>query len=124
LSDEQIPPATLEELNRELRVRVHDRLNSILEKSEEATLRSAENALRIILLINGGAAVSVLAFVGSLASKDRVTTTQLYAMAGSLVWFAFGVASSALSAFFSYLTNFSYLFATLAKQPHLGECSP
>src|ERR1700730_10066252 len=89
------------------------------EKSEEATIKSAENAIRIILLINGGAAVSVLAFVGSLASKDRVTTTQLYAMAGSLVWFTFGVASSALSAFFSYLTNFSYLFATLAKQPSI-----
>jgi hypothetical protein len=119
VSDEQTPPDNREQLNRELRVRVHDRFVSILEKSEEATIKSAENSIRIILLINGGAAVAILAFVGSLASKDRVTTTQLYAIAGSLVWFASGVASSALTAFFFYLTNISYLFATQAKQPHL-----
>jgi len=82
--------------------------------SEEATLKSAENSIRVLLLINGGAAVSVLAFAGSLASKDRVTTDQLSAIAGSLIWFASGVASSALTAFFSYLTNFFYLVANAA----------
>src|ERR1700719_1816299 len=51
---------------------------------------------------------------GSLASKDRVTTDQLSAIAGSLIWFASGVASSALTAFFSYLTNFFYLVANAA----------
>lgn len=115
MSDEQTPRDKLEEVNRELRARDHDRLNTILEKLEEATLNSAENSIRVLLLINGGAAVSVLAFAGSLASKDRVTTDQLNAIAGSLVWFACGVASSALTAFFSYLTNISYLFATAAQ---------
>jgi hypothetical protein len=110
----------LEEVMGELRTRDHDRLYTILEKSEESTLRSAENAIRIILLINGGAAASVLAFAGSLASRDRVTIDQLSAIAGSLVWFACGVASAALTAFFSYLSNLLYLFATMAQSRRLA----
>jgi hypothetical protein len=113
--DEQSLRDQVAELSRELRSREHDRLNTILEKSEEATLRSAENSIRIVLLINGGAAVSVLAFAGSLASKDRVTADQLFRVAEGLVWFAWRVASSALTSFLSYLTNISYNFATGAK---------
>jgi hypothetical protein len=88
----------------------------MIQKSEEATIKSAENVIRIMLLINGGAAVSVLAFVGSLASKDRQPADHLYAVAGSLVWFALGAASSGISAICSYLTNISYLIAD--KQLH------
>jgi hypothetical protein len=109
VSDEQPPPDELAELNRELRVREHDRLYSILEKTEEATIKSAEGVIRILLLINGGGAVSLLAFVGSLVSKDRITTApQLNAIAESLIPFALGVACAAICALFFYLTNLSY----------------
>jgi hypothetical protein len=115
VTDEKSLRDQVAELSRELRSREHDRLNTILENSEEATLKAAENSIRIVLLINGGAAVSVLAFAGSLASKDRVTTDQLSAVAEGLLWFAWGVGSSALTSFLSYLTNISYLFANAAK---------
>jgi hypothetical protein len=113
VSDEQPPLDELAELNRELRVREHDRLYSILEKTEEATIKSAEGVIRILLLISGGGAVSLLAFVGSLVSKDRITAApQLNAIAESLIPFALGVACAAICALFFYLTNLSYLFAT------------
>ena len=85
MSDEQGPPDKIGELNRELRVTFMIGSIPFFEKSEEATIKSVENAIRLILLINGGAAVSVLAFVGSLASKDRVPADQLYEIAGTLV---------------------------------------
>jgi hypothetical protein len=116
VSDQQTPPDNLEELNRELRVREHDRLDSILETAEESTIKSADGVIRILLLINGGGAVSLLAFVGSLASKDRITTApQLNAIAESLIPFAHGVACAAICACFFDITNLSYLCGAAAR---------
>jgi hypothetical protein len=88
--------------------RAHDDARDWEHKQNEAVLRNADAAIKTFILVNGGAAVSVLAFVGGLASKTNVSLAQLHALAGSLIWFASGVASAAVGAVFAYLTNYAY----------------
>lgn len=76
----------------------------------EAALSSAALALRTIVLINGGAAVAILAFLGTLmgrTDKAAATTRQLEALTGSLAWFAIGVVFGALAMGLAYFTNLS-----------------
>lgn len=67
-----------------------DRLNSRRDMLNQAAIKAAEAALRSGLLINGGAALSILAFMGSLASREKVPLSQLSPVADSLRFFAFG----------------------------------
>jgi hypothetical protein len=86
--------------------RAHDRIDSFSDKLNDATLRSSEVALRACLLINGGAAVSVLAFIGGLLSKGLIEDPrQLKPVADSLVPFAWGVGLAVLGMGFSYAVN-------------------
>ncbi len=56
-------------MKREDAQRAFDLLGSRRDKMNKAAIKSADSTLRAGLLINGGAAVSVLAFIGSLATK-------------------------------------------------------
>jgi predicted PurR-regulated permease PerM len=73
---------------------------------DQAAINAADAALRAGLLINGGAAVSVLAFIGSLATKDLIAVSQLSRVASSLVVFAYGVAGAVVGLGLSYVTHF------------------
>jgi hypothetical protein len=85
-----------------------DRATSFFTQVNEAAIKTGESTFQACLLINGGAAVSVLAFIGGLASKDLIGVSQLAAVADSLISFAWGVvaavAGMALSYFVNYLT--------------------
>ena len=94
------------ELKRADATRAFDRWDSQFDKLNDAAIKVAEGTLRGGLLINGGAAVSVLAFIGSLATKDIITVVQLTKIASSLVIFAVGVALAVLGMGLSYLTHF------------------
>jgi hypothetical protein len=72
----------------------------------DAAIKTADGALRSGMLINGGAAVSVLAFIGALATKDMITIPQLSKVADSLEVFAAGVAVAVAGMGLSYLTHF------------------
>jgi hypothetical protein len=110
VSDARAEEDKLLDFRREDAKREHDRIISFAEKTDEATIKSAEGMIRILLLINGGATVSLLTFVGSFASKDPLkTTAKLNAVAGSLVWFALGVVSAAVCAGFAYATHYSHV---------------
>jgi hypothetical protein len=110
VSDARAEEDKLLDFRREDAKREHDRIISLAEKTDEATIKSAEGMIRILLLINGGAAVSLLTFAGSFASKDPLkTTAKLNAVAGSLVWFALGVVSAAVCAGFAYATHYSHV---------------
>jgi hypothetical protein len=87
--------------------REHDRINSYSDKLNDATFKSGESSLRACLLINGGAAVSVLAFIGGLLSKGLIEDPrQLKPVADSLVPFAWGVSLAVLGMGLSYAANF------------------
>ena len=85
--------------------RAHDNHYAFREQSNGAAIESANVALRAFTLINGGAAVAMLALLGALS--DRVTGEQLVLLAIPLSKFASGVAAGALAAGLAYLTNYS-----------------
>lgn len=53
--------------------RAHDTVTDFASKTNTAAVEAANLALRTAMLINGGAAISVLAFIGGLASRDKVS---------------------------------------------------
>jgi hypothetical protein len=101
-------------------VEPHDRADSFFEQVNEAAIKNGESAFRACLLINGGAAVSVLAFIGSLASKDVIGVSQLASVADSLILFALGVVAAVVGMALSYVVN--YLTAAgAASSKHIWE---
>jgi len=79
------------------------------------------------MIINGGAAISVLAFIGGLASRDKVVSLQAITQtAGTLVWFASGVAAATLSMGLAYFTTLFFAQDATFRQktfqhPYLQE---
>jgi hypothetical protein len=51
--------------------RAHDGEITFFHSVNDATIRSGENAIKAAILINGGACVAILAFVGALASQGE-----------------------------------------------------
>lgn len=86
--------------------RAHDKNTEFFHHVNKAAIDASYIALRTAVLINGGAAVAVLAFLGSLASSDKVQFGQISQMASSLKLFAWGVASAAFAMVTAYLTNY------------------
>jgi hypothetical protein len=130
MTDPQQPPVSpehqkwLHEMSREDHSRVHARYDGIVDQLNEAAIKTADGALRAGLLINGGAAVSVLAFIGSLATKELITVGQLASVADSLLIFAIGVATAVAGMGLSYLTHFFgagrvHSFTRLAVPPYV-----
>jgi hypothetical protein len=110
MSDQQVPPeepqlpaealARLEEANREDAHRAHDKLEEFHKYVNEAAIKGGEITLRTAILINGGAAIALLGFVGSLPKEHKA------AFASTLLWFAGGVAAAALGIGLSYFTHY------------------
>jgi hypothetical protein len=60
------------EINKSVAERAHDNETEFGHKANEAAINSANAAIRIALLMNGGAAVSVLAFIGGLVGQKVI----------------------------------------------------
>jgi hypothetical protein len=86
--------------------RAHDRADGFFKQVNEAAIKTGESTCQACLLINGGAAVSVLAFIGGLVSKDVIGVSQLAAVADSLIAFAIGVVAAVAGMALSYLVNY------------------
>src|SRR6266446_6671491 len=65
----------------ELRVRLAERAHDVATqfgaKANEAATKAAEEAIKAVILINGGSSIAMLAFIGTLASKDLLSSAQL-----------------------------------------------
>jgi hypothetical protein len=121
MSHEQQPPFEyhkwLEDNKRQDAQREHDLLREHAIKINEAAATSANQALRTALLINGGASVAMLAFIGGLVSNGKVLVgSQLATLAAPLVWFAIGVAFAGLATAFAYFTNYSNVGAAYSMK--------
>lgn len=68
-----------------------------------AVIAFGQGAIRTLILINGGAAIAVLAFIGNYKNEDLGLFGYL---SSSLLSFCLGVAAAALVAGFSYVTQF------------------
>src|SRR4051794_17778362 len=112
MADPQTPAESFERVkwthdrNREEAHRAHDRNTAAMDAANEITVKTADSALRLAMLINGGAAVSMLAFIGGLASQDRIKIADLKDVSSSLVIFAIGVALSVGGMAFAYFTHY------------------
>jgi hypothetical protein len=95
------------ELARRDAERAHDSADAAQKQLADAAVRSADVALRTAVLINGGAAVAMLAFIGGLISSEDLNVGQLKELAGSLVWFAWGVACAVAGLALSYSTTYA-----------------
>src|SRR5215510_14691559 len=78
--------------------RMHTLNEEYLKLANEAAVKYAEAAVKAIMLINGGASVSLLAFIGGLTAQGKVQLRGISLFANSLMWFASGVLSAAIVA--------------------------
>ena len=96
--------------------RTHDTVTDFASKTNAAAVEAANLALRTAMLINGGAAISVPAFIGGLASRDKVSLQAITQTAATLIWFATGVAVATLSMGLAYFTNLCIAQAASLQQ--------
>ena len=97
--------------------RAHDRNHEFAIKTNESAVNSANLALRTAVLINGGAAISLLAFIGGLVSNGKLPVgDQLVKVTAPLIYFATGVALATLAMAFAYFTNYSAVSAATSMK--------
>jgi hypothetical protein len=106
---DQIPPGPdwRHVMAREDAQRAHDKHDAFAERLDTAAIKSSEKALGACLVINGGAAIAVLSFIGGLASRDAITigSSGFKPVADSLEPFAFGVVAAVAGMALSYLAH-------------------
>jgi hypothetical protein len=90
----------------EAKFKAYDAHISTSHKILDATYSASQLAVRTAVLINGGAAVSILAFIGGLVGK--VDLAQLNNVASGLQGFAWGVVSATAAMLFGYFTNYCH----------------
>jgi len=89
----------LHEQARRAAQRAHDRSEAFARQINEAAINGANLALRTLLLINGGAAVALLAFINGLPTEQK------RGVAATLDWFTWGVAAAVAGLACAYFTN-------------------
>jgi hypothetical protein len=114
----QPDPQKAFELNQRAAERAHDDELAFFRVTNEATIKSGENAIRAAILINGGACVAIMAFVGALAAQGRIGSAQLNDVASCLVDFAAGVACGGGAAGAAYLTNYCIAGLSYSRGRH------
>ncbi len=88
--------------------RAHDRETKLEDMFNENADRHAQAVIRIILVLNGGAAIALLAFVGALASRSTILLLEVGGISRHISRFIFGVIASSVAAMLAYATNFAY----------------
>jgi hypothetical protein len=93
---------------------------------DEATIAAGQLAIRMAILINGGAAVAVLAFVGGLVGHEQVKLSHLVRVAGSLQLFAWGVVAAGAALGLFYCTNYCHTrlwqsYRLIVDPPYIQE---
>jgi hypothetical protein len=93
--------------NMEQARRAHESLHEFSKRIDDSGIKSADAVLRNLLLINGGAAVAILAFMGSVISKDAESHKIIGDIAGGLTYFASGVIVSVAALGLTYFVHFA-----------------
>lgn len=104
------------DLNIKAAERAHDTEEEYGLRTNEATINAANFVLRALLIINGGAAIALLAFIGNLVPpSEYANLPKINPCITSLMWFALGVAVTAFAMAFAYFTNFFYGSASVER---------
>ena len=122
MTDEEAPPEDPEhtrwtyEQNRTLAERMHDRDFTLSRQASDAAIGHANFALRTLIIINGGAAIALLAFLGSLLSAEGNYSSKLSEITAPLVSFSWGIATATVSIGFAYFTTYCIASAFSEKE--------
>ena len=106
------------ELNIKAAERAHDSEEKFWLKTNDATINAGNLALRTLLIINGGAAIALLAFIGNFAPVlpgEYAGLPKIHPSITALMWFAFGVTASVMAMAFAYCTNYLYITASAKR---------
>src|ERR1043166_5554230 len=106
-NDELDTRLNIQEMQKEDAIREHERARQLAVDANKAAIDSGVVAIRTVILINGGASVAMLGFIGGMVGQGRVSMSQLNVLASTLVWFAAGVAVGTMALGFVYLTNYA-----------------
>jgi len=97
----------LHNLKREDANRAHDTNRDFHTYVNKSSVETANLTLRTLVVINGGAAIAVLTFLGGVAAKEKIDFAQVGLVAGTIKWFAVGVALAVFGIALAYLTNYA-----------------
>lgn len=105
--NEEVDLVRLEQIRAQLQTSVEDRKSAQASSLEmfRSVITAGQNALRTALLINGGATVALLAFLGKLTTDNP---EKLSVFSTSLMIFTVGVFFTGLSSGFTYLSQWFY----------------
>lgn len=101
--------------------RAHDDAKEFGAAANSAAVKNAEEAIKAALLINGGSSVAMLAFIGTLVSRDVLSTAQLTEIVRPLLSFGCGVAASMFASAAAYFTNLSIAGSSNRQQRNYIE---
>ena len=86
----------------------------------EKAIDASNMVLKTLLLIHGGAAVALLAFIGNLSGKAAPSVfSKISVLASALVWFGWGMGIAIVAMIFAYFTHYltvGHAYSTTAKQ--------
>lgn len=92
--------------------RAHDNEAAFGRDANQAAINSGAETLKALLYLNGGSCVVMLAFIGTLASKDK----PISAFGSALLVFAFGAGLVVLANASGYFTNLLISGTSFAKE--------
>jgi len=112
-----MPDQGTEELNREMALRAHADHLAIYVDSRKAAIDSANAAIRAMILVNGGAVLALLAFLGALEDSNE-GSVKIAALVDPIGWFAWGVGFAVVTAALAYVVNMldAYIVASIEGQ--------
>jgi hypothetical protein len=88
--------------------RAYDQEQDAWNRANDAAVNIGNVTLRTAVLINGGAAVAALGFIGSVFNGGHLKPgTSLGTLTSPLEWFAWGVAVATLAMGFGYIVNYA-----------------
>jgi hypothetical protein len=102
--------------NMEQARRAQESLHEFSMRIDDSGIKSGDALLRNLLLINGGAAVAILAFMGSVISKDAGSHKIIGDIAGGLTYFASGVIASVTALGLTYFVHFATGLAAASQK--------
>jgi hypothetical protein len=85
--------------------RAHDAVTEHYVAANEGAIKAGDLVLRNCLLINGGAAIAILAFMGNVLTKDPSTRKLLADVASGLNYFVGGVVAAMVAMGLTYVDH-------------------
>ena len=101
-------------------IQLSDTIDDFANLLNEKTIEASNMVLKTLILIHGGAAVTLLAFIGNLSGNSAPgVSNKIVSLAKTLVWFGWGMVIAIVAMIFAYFTHYltvGHAYSTTAKQ--------